>query len=182
MTPKCWRAIPRLMSPSPVLGTCSSSAQQILRTSLHGLRKALGPALIVGDDTLAIAPGTDVDIRRFEAGVSAGADAEMLAAALALYRGDFLADFNVTDAEAFEAWADSERARYRQLAISGLATLAQRYQARQDYPAAREALARALAFNPFQEDLQRATLRLDVARAINADTGVQVWFAVQHPF
>src|SRR5215207_3443999 len=138
-----------------------SAAQQILRTSLHGLRKALGPALIVGDDTLSIAPDTDLDIRRFEAGLSATADLETLTSALVLYRDDFLADFSVPDAEAFEAWADAERARYRQLVTDGLATLAQRYQARQDYPAAREALARALAFNPFQEDLQRAALRLD---------------------
>src|SRR4051812_19954347 len=137
------------------------AAQQILRTSLHGLRKALGSALIVGDDTLSLAPDTDLDIRRFEAGLAATTDLETLAAALALYRDDFLADFSVPDAEAFEAWADTERARYRQLATDGLATLAQRYQARQDYPAARESLARALAFNPFQEDLQRAALRLD---------------------
>src|SRR5687768_3407421 len=43
------------------------AAQQILRTSLHGLRKALGPALLVADDALALAPGSDVDARRFAA-------------------------------------------------------------------------------------------------------------------
>src|SRR4051812_1667574 len=137
------------------------AAQQILRTSLHGLRKALGSALIVGDDTLSLAPDTDLDIRRFEAGLAATSDLEALATALALYRDDFLADFSVPDAEAFEVWADAERERYRQLATHGLAMLAQGYQARHDYPAAREALARALAFNPLQEDLQRAALRLD---------------------
>ncbi|HEU5099130.1 MAG TPA: AAA family ATPase, partial [Roseiflexaceae bacterium] len=137
------------------------AAQQILRTSLHGLRKALGPALLAGDDSLALAPDVDVDVRRFEAGVTPSADLQTLTEALALYRDDFLADFSVPDAEAFEAWADAERERYRQLATRGLATLAQRYEARRDYPAAREALARALAFNPLQEDLQRAALRLD---------------------
>ena len=137
------------------------AAQQILRTSLHGLRKVLGSALLVGDDTLSLAPDTDLDIRRFEAGLAATADPETLTAALALYRDDFLADFSVPDAEAFEAWADTERERYRQLATRGLATLAQGYQARQDFSAARAALARALAFNPLQEDLQRAALRLD---------------------
>jgi hypothetical protein len=30
--------------------------------------------------------------------------------------------------------------------------------------------------------VERATLRFDVAKAINADTPVQFWFAVQHPF
>ena len=97
------------------------AAQQILRTSLHGLRKALGPALIVGDDTLSLAPDADVDVWRFEAGLAATADLETLAAALALYRYDFLADFSVPDAEAFEAWADIERERYRQLATHGFA-------------------------------------------------------------
>src|SRR5262245_28694666 len=131
------------------------AAQQILRTSLHGLRKAIGSALIVGDEALSLAPDADVDVRRFEAGLSS-ADPEMLVAALALYRDDFLAGFSVPDAEAFESWADAERERYRQLAVRGLATLAQHYEARRDYAAARETLARALAFNPLQEDLQRA--------------------------
>jgi hypothetical protein len=30
--------------------------------------------------------------------------------------------------------------------------------------------------------VERATLRLDIAKAINADTGVQLWFGLQHPF
>jgi hypothetical protein len=30
--------------------------------------------------------------------------------------------------------------------------------------------------------VERATMRLDVAKAVNAETGVQVWFGVQHPF
>src|SRR5690349_21922144 len=68
-----------------------SAAQQILRTSLHGLRKALGPALLVGDDTLALAPDVEVDVRRFEAGLAPSADPETLKSALALYRDDFLA-------------------------------------------------------------------------------------------
>src|SRR5690242_4504897 len=68
------------------------SAQQVLRTTLHGLRKALGPALLVSDDTLALAPDVDVDARRFEAAlVVPTGDAPALAATLGLYRGDFLA-------------------------------------------------------------------------------------------
>src|SRR5438105_1227348 len=92
------------------------AAQQILRTSLHGLRKALGAALLVSDDSLALAPNADVDIRRFESALTPAADMGTLAAALELYRGDFLADFSVPDAEAFEEWVDVERERYRRLA------------------------------------------------------------------
>ena len=38
-----------------------ASAQQVLRTSLYGLRKELGPAIEAADDTLALAPATVVD-------------------------------------------------------------------------------------------------------------------------
>src|SRR5205814_784620 len=61
------------------------AAQQILRTSLHGLRKALGAALLVSDDSLALAPNADVDIRRFESALTPAADMGTLAAALELY-------------------------------------------------------------------------------------------------
>ena len=30
--------------------------------------------------------------------------------------------------------------------------------------------------------VERTTLRLDVAKSVNADTGVQVWFGVNQPF
>ncbi|HEY3229956.1 MAG TPA: AAA family ATPase [Roseiflexaceae bacterium] len=136
------------------------AAQQILRTSLHGLRKALGAALLVPDDSLALAPNADVDIRRFESALTPAADMGTLAAALELYRGDFLADFSVPDAEAFEEWVDAERERYRRLATRGLTALAQQHEARHEYAAALDALTRALAFNPLQEDLQRAAMRL----------------------
>jgi DNA-binding SARP family transcriptional activator len=151
-----------------------AAAQQILRTTLHGLRKALDGALLTPDDSLALAQSADVDIRRFEAALSPPAtQPELLSNALALYRGDFLADFSVPDAEAFESWVATQRERYRQLATRGLTALAQQHEARQNYAAALEALARALAFNPLQEDLQRSAMRLhylagDRAGAIRA--------------
>jgi DNA-binding SARP family transcriptional activator len=139
-----------------------TSAQQILRTSLHGLRKALGPALQVSDDTLALAPGADVDTRRFESYLIApSADIEALAATLALYRGDFLAGFSVPDAEEFDDWIAAARERYRQLALRGLVMLAQLQVERHDYAAALDSLAHALALNPLQEDIQRAAMRVE---------------------
>src|SRR5512143_2538507 len=42
------------------------SAQQVLRTTLHGLRQALGAALITDDSALSLAPDVDVDVRTFE--------------------------------------------------------------------------------------------------------------------
>jgi DNA-binding SARP family transcriptional activator len=136
------------------------AAQQILRTSLHGLRKDLGAALLVADDTLAVAPGIDVDARVFATRLAATTDAEALAATLALYRGDFLAGFGVPDSAAFEEWAEVERERFRQLALRGLIALAQQYEMRKDYAAALAVLNRALALNPLQEEIQRTAMRV----------------------
>ena len=138
-----------------------AAAQQILRTTLHGLRKTLGPALLVADDTLALAATTDVDARRFAAQLAApSADRQQLAAALECYRGDFLADFVLPDAAMFDEWAASQREHYRQLAVRGFTLLAQQHEAAQDYADALAALVRAIAFDSLQEDLQRAALRL----------------------
>ncbi|HEX9371253.1 MAG TPA: BTAD domain-containing putative transcriptional regulator [Roseiflexaceae bacterium] len=137
------------------------AAQQVLRTSLHGLRKAVGAALLVADDTLALAPDVDVDVRRFaERLAPPPADLDALAATLALYRGDFLAGFGVPDSESFDDWVEAERERYRLLALRGLTALAQQHEARRDYASALDALTRALALNPLQEDVQRAAMRL----------------------
>lgn len=136
------------------------SAQQTLRTTLHGLRKALGDSLVVQDDFLALAPDVEVDARHFESALAHPAsDLQSLTSALALYRGDFLSGFALSDAPAFDDWSAGQRERYRRLAIRGLTAVAQRQEANQDHAAALEALDRALAFDPLQEDLQRSALR-----------------------
>jgi DNA-binding SARP family transcriptional activator len=139
-----------------------AAAQQILRTNLHGLRKHLGMWLLVEDDTLALTPESDVDTRRFAARLSALPAARVadLAEALALYRGDFLEDFSLADVSAFDDWAAAERERYQRMAARGWAALAQQREQARDWAAAIDALERAIAFDPLQEDLQRAAMRL----------------------
>jgi DNA-binding SARP family transcriptional activator len=144
------------------------AAQQTLRTTLHGLRKALGEALGVDDDRVGLAPGTRVDTRRFALALAApptpGPDAteaiNALTETLALYRGDFLEGFSLPDTPGFDDWASIERERYRRLAVRGLAAVAALYEAQRQYGPALDALERALAFDALQEDLQRAALRL----------------------
>jgi len=137
------------------------AAQQILRTTLHGARKALGPALLATDDTAAIAPEADVDLRVLAAAVAApAADEAALATALARWRGELLAGFALPDSEPFEGWLAAERERARLAAMRGLSRLARLREARGDFPAALDALAQALALDPLQEDLQRAAIRL----------------------
>src|SRR5262245_22937811 len=82
-----------------------AAAQQILRTNLHGLRKSLGAWLLAEGDALALAPGSDVDARRFAARLAAPSSGMAdLAETLALYRGDFLENFSLADAPTFDDW------------------------------------------------------------------------------
>jgi DNA-binding SARP family transcriptional activator/predicted ATPase len=136
------------------------AAQQSLRTTLHGLRKALGPALGIDDDQVWLAPVSEVDVRAFAAGLAAPG-VEALEAALRLYRGEFLQGFSLPEPPGFDDWAAAERERYRRLAVRGLAALAEQHESAGSFAAALEALERALAIEPLQEDLQRTALRLD---------------------
>ncbi|GAB4108587.1 MAG: AAA family ATPase [Roseiflexaceae bacterium] len=136
------------------------AAQQTLRTTLHGLRKALGGWLLA-DDTLAIAPGALVDARRLERELAAPSrDLAALQAALDLYRGEFLQGFSLPDAPAYDDWIAAQRARFQQLRAAGLSALAALHEQRRDYRAALAALETALASDPLQEEVQRAVMRL----------------------
>lgn len=137
------------------------AAQQVLRTTLHGLRKALGTALIVDDNSIALASDVEVDVRLFESRLtSPTSDIQLLTSTLQLYRGDFLTNFSLADTPAFDDWVTSQQEHYRRLAVRGFSALSNWHEAQNDYRAAIEAIDRALAFDRLQEDLQRTALRL----------------------
>ncbi len=152
------------------------SAQQVLRTTLHGLRQALGAALVTDENTLSLAPDTNIDVRIFEANLQRAhvsalpsgvgrlapltTNYQQLTTILQLYRGDFLTGFALSGSAEFDDWLTEQQEHYRRLAIRGFIALADRYEQQQDYPAALEALDRALAFDPLQEDIQRNALRV----------------------
>ncbi len=136
------------------------AAQQTLRTTLHGLRKALGGRLLA-DEALALAPDVQVDARLLERALAAPPrDPAALAAALDLYRGEFLQGFSLPDAPAFDDWIAAQRARFQQRRAAGLAALAALHEGRGDYRAALAALETALTTDPLQEEIQRAAMRL----------------------
>lgn len=138
-----------------------ATAQQVLRTMLYGLRKELGSALISAEDTLALAADVDVDVRRLEALLLApGAAPDELAAALERYRGDFLDGFRLPDTPPFDDWIVAQRERYQQLVVRGLTMVAESYEERHNFPAALDAIQRAIALDPLQEDVQRTCMRL----------------------
>ncbi len=131
-----------------------SAAQQIFRTMLHDLRKQLGDALIVQDDTLALANDVFVDARALEA------ERRFSETSLQLYRGDFLEGFTLADVPEFEDWVARERERYRALAMRGWMNVAAAYENERDYTHALDALNHALAFDELNEEAQRQALRV----------------------
>lgn len=147
-----------------------ASAQQVLRTTLHGLRQALGASLVVDENTLALSPDVDIDVRTFESRLQhpistrsvqlLTSNFQLLTSTLQLYRGDFLTSFTLNDSPEFEDWITEQQEHYRRLAIRGFIALANLHEQQQNYAAALEALDRALAFDPLQEDVQRGVLRL----------------------
>ncbi len=138
-----------------------AAAQQSLRTTVHGLRKTLGPLLDADDDYLALAESVDVDVRRFRQVLArAHPERAALAAALDLYQGDFLAGFELPDGPDFNFWVDSERTALRQAAMRAYVNLAAAHEAAGDDAAALAVLLRGLALDPLREDLQRDAMRL----------------------
>lgn len=98
-------------------------ARAALSQALYVLRSALGVDAIVsrGDDEVEL--DRDVvrcDVVAFEAALDAGRPDE----ALALYGGDLLDGFFISDAPEFERWLDGERERLRHRAAEGAWALA----------------------------------------------------------
>jgi len=138
-----------------------SAAQPILRNMIHEVRKTLGDTFQADDQVTAFAPTTFVDAHFFSTILEApSSDLHQLAKALNLYRGDFLDGFTLSDSPGFEDWVMSERERYRLMAMNGFTNLSHRQEAKREFAAALESIRRALAFNPFQEDVQRDAMRL----------------------
>ena len=137
-----------------------TAARQLLRTTLHGVRRAVGP-IIEGEEDLVISGDVEVDYRTLADAVTAPAvDEAALATALARYRDDLLAGFTLPDSAPFTEWLAAERERARLLARRGYTRLARAAEMRGDFAAALMALDRALTFDPLQEDLQRESMRL----------------------
>ena len=86
-------------------------ARSNLRVAIHRLREQLDPYIVVTRQHLALNPEAPVafDCVQFETLLAAGE----LAAAAALYRGDFLEGFYLDDSPEFEHWALLERERLR---------------------------------------------------------------------
>ncbi|MEO8199565.1 MAG: BTAD domain-containing putative transcriptional regulator [Gemmatimonadota bacterium] len=155
-----------------------SHARAALRRAIYFLRQALGDHVIVGrgDEELTIAEtGFTSDAADFELALTAGNPA----AAIALYRGDLLEGFFVSQAPEFERWLDLERSRLRDRAASAVKSLADEAEKEGNIQDAAQWAHRMALLQPFDEVvfrrvaglLERSGDRAGVARAFEEFSG-----------
>ena len=98
-----------------------------------------------------------MDVDQFEAAASHAKDSQdpgLFQAALALYLGDLLPD------DPYEEWTIQRREALRQVYLNLLLGLARLHEARQEYPAAIEALLRLLVMDKSHEEAHAGLMRL----------------------
>ncbi|HXV41720.1 MAG TPA: BTAD domain-containing putative transcriptional regulator, partial [Anaerolineae bacterium] len=140
-------------------------ARTNLRVTLSLLHKAVGDAIITTRRTVEFNRHNDtwLDVEALENAASSRTD---LAAAAALYRGDFLDDFYVPEAEAFEEWALVERERLRQLALSLLERVADTALEQRHFAAGIGMARRLLSIEPWHEGGHRQLMQLLAAEGL----------------
>jgi DNA-binding SARP family transcriptional activator len=137
-------------------------ARAALRRTLSTLRKALGHERLesAGDSvSLRREDGVQVDVEEFRAGL-ASQRPERLAAAVDLYRGDFLAGFTLRDSVVWDDWQSFETESLRRELAGALERLAELDAARGDLEAAVVRARRRLALNPLDEPAHRRLIEL----------------------
>src|SRR6516165_2425785 len=138
----------------------SEQARHSLRNCLLELRKALGPngaRHLVADFANCRIDEVVVDLDRFER-LSRSPDRSELQAAAELYRGEFLADFDI-DSEPFQDWLAAERDRTLALICDILQRLTAAHDAAGESDAAIQSGRRLVALDPLSEFGQRALMR-----------------------
>ncbi|HWI86752.1 MAG TPA: BTAD domain-containing putative transcriptional regulator [Sphingomonas sp.] len=144
----------------------SEAARTSLRQLLAGLRKAsAGTApLIEGEgDWLSLAEDVRVDAVAFEAAAARG-DADGAAEAIALYRGQLIADGLSVDSAEFDEWLDHERSRLCRVAVAAMERVAAAtLSGGRDRGEGLAAAERAVALDPYNEHAHRLVMELQAA-------------------
>lgn len=153
-----------------------------LRQSLHRLQQPLAAhaphmstsLLTVTRQTVQCQrpPGLDVDVHTFEALLSASEAhqhrllhlchdcMERLAQAVALYQGELLAGFGLSDGAAFDEWLLFWRERLHHRVIGALSNLTEAHAQRGETEAALRYATRLVQLDPFREDAHRQLMHL----------------------
>lgn len=134
-------------------------ARNALSQAIHFLRRSLGTDAILSRNSDDLAVNRELvscDVVELERLLERGS----LDSALALYQGDFLQGFHVSDAPAFERWIDEEQVRLRERAAKAAEQLATRSRNQGDQNTAIEWARRCSALAPYDEQRTRALLEL----------------------
>jgi DNA-binding SARP family transcriptional activator len=153
-----------------------------VRYYIHALRRRLEPQRGARETSAFIVAGGGtyqlkldhvwLDADAFEGHMTAGlaaavADPQVAASeierGLAMYRGDFLADLPYAE------WALTERHRLHDLACIGLRRLADIHLRRRLLDSAARCLERLATMQPFDEDVHRKLMELDIIRGRRSD-------------
>jgi len=131
-------------------------AKKNLRNALPNLRALVGSHLTITRHAVAFNRSSPylLDVEVFRAHLLSPQTTTRggtLQEAVNLYRGDFLKDFYIRDAPAFEDWALIEREHLRALAIDGLQALALRCIEQRDYELGLATTKRLLALDAWRE-------------------------------
>lgn len=137
-------------------------ARMNLRKTLVDLRKVVGEQMESDYQTITFnCSGCAIDLVDFTQAVQQAAtlDLAQLQAALDLYQGDFLQGFFLRNAPDFEQWQLGQRTYYRNLAVTGLQTLAQRHAQAHNLEQAINAMRRLLLLEPWHEEAHQSLMR-----------------------
>lgn len=150
-------------------------ARQLLNAALYTLRKALGESALtsVGDDVRLDIDFVRSDVMDFEAAIQGGDRA----AAIALYRNEFLDGFFISDAPEFEQWTGRERERLSAAYDGALEALAEAAESSNDFRGAAEKWKARAARDPYDS---RIALRLMQALEANGSPAAALQHAALH--
>ncbi|RIK44562.1 MAG: hypothetical protein DCC55_02010 [Chloroflexi bacterium] len=142
-----------------------SQARKALRRDLTLLTKAIGKQwFVIYRDTIALnrnaAPWVDVHDFQQLVEVRAADAQEATKKAIALYRGDFLSGFSLSDSPQFDEWQFFQAENYRQKYAQALEKLVQQHTEQADYPTAIDYARRRLALDPLHEPAHRTLMQL----------------------
>lgn len=87
-------------------------------------------------------------------------DINRLTEAVSLYRGDFLAGFQVKDSEEFDHWLAAQQERLREKVVAALQLLIDGYVERGEYRPGIQYAQRLVAIDPLSEDAHQKLMRL----------------------
>lgn len=138
----------------------SEQARHSLRNCLLELRKALGASAadyLVADFANCRLQHVNTDLDQFER-LSRSQRRSELQSAAALYRDEFLADFDI-DSEPFQEWLAAERDRTLAMVCDVLHRLTAAHDAAGEHDAAIQSGRRLVALDPLSEFGQRALMR-----------------------